>query len=438
VFRGGFGIVYGRLEVNTFDPIQANGSGTVNAQYPAIDPATQAQFSLDNGFPPVSVVPPVFDPTLLNNQGISVYRRESGRLPRIYNWNITIQRQITKNLTIDAAYVGNHGTRLITGNFVNLNQNDFSVLSMGDKLLQPINSEADAQALGVRYPYPGFTGTVAQALRPFPQFRGIGDPQATVGESDYNALQIKATQRLSKGIDFLVAYTLAKNITTVDDAFGWGGAGSTDTKKLSLERALAPASNNPGDRTHNLVTAFGYELPFGGMVKNAVAKQVVGGWKIAGILNYSSGSALGIGYPNNLGNVIFNNGGRYDVVAGQSRSNSVNSTWPGTVWMFNPAAFKAPDGFRVGNAARTYGDMRGFPYLNEDLALSKEVHITERKVLELRMDALNAFNRSIWNNPDTGVTNVQRIQGGRAVGFGSFWGRSNVERQMQAQIRFTF
>ena len=69
--------------------------------------------------------------------------------------------------------------------------------------------------------------------------------------SNYNSLQVKATQRLSKGMDFLVAYTLSKSITTVDDAFGWGGAGSLDAKKLSLERALALARAGPraaGDR----------------------------------------------------------------------------------------------------------------------------------------------------------------------------------------------
>jgi Carboxypeptidase regulatory-like domain len=438
VFRGGFGIVYGRLEVNTFDPIQSNGVGSVNAQYPSIDPATQAQFFLDNGFPPVNVVPPVYDPTLLNNQGLNGYRPESGRLPRIYNWNVTVQFQVTKDMTVEAGYVGNHGTRLITSNFVNQNQNDFSILSMGDKLRQQINSEADANALGVPYPYAGFQGTVAQALRPFPQFRGIGDPQATVGESDYNSLQVKATQRLSKGMDFLVAYTLSKSITTVDDAFGWGGAGSLDAKKLSLERALAVASNNPGDRTHNLAVAFGYEFPFGTLVKNAVAKNIVGGWKLAGILNYTSGSALGLSYPNNLGDVIFNNSGRYDVVPGQALRNNVSGEWPGQVWLFNVNAFQAPEAYKVGNAARAYGAIRGFPYVNEDLALSKRFQIGENKSLELRMDALNALNRSIWNNPDTSVTAAQRMQGGRAIGFGSFWGRSNVERQMQAQVRFTF
>ena len=172
VFRGGFGIVYGRLEINTFDPIQANGVGSVNAQYPAIDPATQAQFSLDNGFPPVNVVPPVYDPTLLNNQGVTGYRRESGRLPRIYNWNFTIQRQITPNLSVEAAYVGNRGTRLLTGNFVNQNQNDFSVLSLGDKLRQPINNAADAAALGIPYPYDGFHGDRSPGAAPLSHSSG--------------------------------------------------------------------------------------------------------------------------------------------------------------------------------------------------------------------------------------------------------------------------
>ena len=145
-----------------------------------------------------------------------------------------------------------------------------------------------------------------------------------------------------------------------------------------------------------------------------------------------------MGYPNNLGNVIFNNGGRYDVVAGQSHDAHVDNVWPGAGWIFNPNAFKAPDAYTVGNAARTYDDIRGFPYLNEDLALSKQINFTERKHLELRVDVLNALNRSIWNNPDTSVTDPQIIQGGRAIGFGSFWGRSNVERQMQLQIRFAF
>jgi hypothetical protein len=78
--------------------------------------------------------------------------------------------------------------------------------------------------------------------------------------------------------------------------------------------------------------------------------------------------------------------------------------------------------YSVGNAARTYGDIRGFPYRNEDFALAKQFSISEHKHLEIRCDVLNAFNRSIWNNPNTSVTDPSRIQGGRAIGFGSVLG----------------
>jgi hypothetical protein len=446
VLRGGYAVVYGRLEVNTFDPIQSTGSGSVTTSYPNIDPATQYLFSLDSGFPPVNVLPPVLDPTLLNNQGINVFSRDSGKLPRIYNWNFTIQREITRDMTIETAYVGNRGTRLIAGFLKTLNQNDYSVLSMGDKLLDQINNASDAAALGVKYPYPGFTGTVAQALRPYPQYRDITDPQATVGESNYNALQVKATQRPVHGLDFLISYTLSKNLTTVDDAFGWGGfgiLGAVDAKKLKLERGLAvdtTFTNNRGDHTHNLVTAFGYELPFATRVQSSALKQVVGGWRVSGILQYESGPALPVSpyYPNNLADVIFNNEGRYDRMAGVPIRNNVSSPWPGVSFMFNPAAFKDPAPFTLGNAARTYGDLRGFPYYNEDVSLTKMFKLSESKRLELRADAFNLLNRSVFNNPSTNVYDTPRYQGGRAIGYGTFWGRQNVERQMQMAVRFVF
>ena len=418
----------------------------MTTSYPNIDPATQYLFLLDNGFPPVNAVPPVLDPTLLNNQSINVFSRDSGKLPRIYNWNFTVQREITPNMTIEAAYVGNRGTRLIAGFLRTLNQNDYSVLSLGDKLLAQIDSPAAAAALGVKYPYAGFTGTVAQALRPYPQYRDITDPQATVGESDYNALQVKATHRPVHGLDFLISYTLSKNITTVDDAFGWGGfgvLGAVDAKKLKLERGLAVDStftNNRGDHTHNLVMAFGYELPFASRVQSRALRQVVGGWRVSGILQYESGEALPVSpyYPNNLADVIFNNEGRYDRVAGVPIGNNVSNPWSGVSFMFNPAAFKDPAPFTLGNAARTYGELRGFPYYNEDVSLTKTFKLGESKRLELRADAFNLLNRSVFNNPSTNVYDTPRIQEGRAIGYGTFFGRQNVERQMQMAARFVF
>ena len=108
--------------------------------------------------------------------------------------------------------------------------------------------------------------------------------------------------------------------------------------------------------------------------------------------------------------------------------------------MFNPTAFKDPAPFTLGNAARTYGELRGFPYYNEDLSLTKIFKLGESKRLELRADAFNLLNRSVFNNPSTNVYDTPRFQGEdrRAIGYGTFFGRQNVERQMQMAARFVF
>lgn len=445
VLRGGWGIVYGQLEINVFDPIQSTGVASVTTSYPSIDPTTHYLFLLDNGFPAVNKVPPVLDPTLLNNRSINYFSPASGKLPKIYNWNFTVQHQFGSDLLLEAAYVGNRGTRLISGYSTSLNQNSFSVLKLGNTLLKQINGPNDAAALGIPYPYPGFTGTVAQASRPYPQYKDIVDPESTVGESSYNALQVRAVKRLSHGLEALVSYTLSKTITTVDDAFGWGGfglIGSVDANKLALERGLAvdTEGGTGGDRTHNVVISFSYELPFGHVAENKAVRAIAGGWRVSGILQYASGAALPLSpyFPNNLSNVIFNSEGRYDRVAGVPIRNSVSDPKPGVSYLFNPGAFQDPAPFTVGNAARTYEALRGFPLYNEDLTLGRAFAIRERMRFEVRADAFNLFNRTRYNNPSTNVYDTPRIQNGRAVGYGSFFDVANIERQMQLSARFTF
>ena len=80
----------------------------------------------------------------------------------------------------------------------------------------------------------------------------------------------------------------------------------------------------------------------------------------------------------------------------------------------------------------------GFPYFNEDLSLAKVVQIGESKRVEFRMDAFNLLNRSTFNDPSTAVYDTPRIQSGQAIGYGTFWGRKNIERQMQLSLKFVF
>src|SRR6185295_8034255 len=101
-----------------------------------------------------------------------------GISPYVEQWNINIQKALPGKIVIDLGYVGNHSVNMrdngssTGGSLIRINQTPASVISKyGSNLNRTIQSAADAAALGVPYPYPGFKGTVNSALRQFPQVR---------------------------------------------------------------------------------------------------------------------------------------------------------------------------------------------------------------------------------------------------------------------------
>src|SRR5262249_46313782 len=152
----------------------------------------------------------------------------AGRPPRMNQWNIALQREITGNLIVEAAYVGNRGVWFVANSLVDWNAItprrlltfglDINNAAARTLLTSPVRS-AQAQAFlngvsvgpGVnasspwvvtsagRLPYAGYpTGTtLAQALRPYPQFGGLGVIEAPLGNTWYDSLQVKLTKRYS-------------------------------------------------------------------------------------------------------------------------------------------------------------------------------------------------------------------------------------------------
>ena len=120
-------------------------------------------------------------------------------MPRYQNWSLSFQRQLSRNMGIDIAYVGNHGTRLVDGRSsagVYDNMNPASVLSLGAPVSRcatftngHVRSHCQLRWT-VHAPYPTFTGTVAQALRTWPQYQQINWRFFPFGNSHYNALQV--------------------------------------------------------------------------------------------------------------------------------------------------------------------------------------------------------------------------------------------------------
>jgi hypothetical protein len=434
VIRGGYGINNTPLISNGFGfpgTFGYNGtvsltSATVPLQFPQ-DPV----FYLQDRYPDFPGTLPNKNPALANGQGTNYIARDSNRLPYVQNYSLGFQFQLPASTVLETNYVGNKGTRLLAPGLDTLNQLPVADLKFGDKLIEQLSNNPGL----VPSPYPGFNGTVAQALRPFPQYTGISQKWPNFGTSLYNSLQVTVTRHFTNGLAVLVAYTFSKAIDTVDDPGVDGGISSQDVYNRKLERSVA-SFNTP----QFLKVTWIYELPVGpGKLVNisGVAGKIIGGWTLTGIHNYRSGDALAIS-TSGLTNPLFSGNIRPDLIVGVpiviDTGKSVTFGAAGTPYL-NPAAFaQVPRTsqnipLRLGTAPRFLPNVRGPHHFNEDFGLMKKFLIREKMDAQIRADFINAFNRSGRGNPDTDITSPL---------FGMITGFQNGGRSIQLEARFTF
>ena len=315
----------------------------------------------------------------------------------------------------------------------NLNQVDARYLSLGTLLNADIDSPA-AVAAGIAKPYAGFTGSVAQALRPYPQFANINNYFQPTGWSTYHSLQVRTQKRYSNGASFLIAYTLSKN-------FVWGGGYSglgddaansrpLDTKNYGLEKRLSSF-----DQPHIFIFSGGYELPFGrGKAvlngSSGLVNALVGGWMLNGIFRYASGTPIGIGGGPNL--PIFNGGNRPNRVPRMNPRTDVSGSDfdPNRDLYLNIAAFSQPAAFTFGNGAPNYGDIRTFALMNEDFSVLKDFQIIEGHRIQFRAEAFNVFNRVVFGSPGSNIN--------APANFGRIGSQANAPRSIQLGLKYVF
>ena len=164
---------------------------------------------------------------------------DSTRLPYVQNYNVTIQYQFPKDMVFEAAYIGNKGTRLWNSYWKQLNVLPATMLSMGDTLRDQVGNRPQF------IPYSGFdtTQSVAQALRPYPQYTGVEEAYPYYGSSLYNSLQVTLTKHFTSSLGFLVAYTWSKALTYDDNAINYDWTrGTQDFFNRGLERSTASFS----------------------------------------------------------------------------------------------------------------------------------------------------------------------------------------------------
>jgi hypothetical protein len=246
-------------------------------------------------------------------------------------------------------------------------------------------------------PFAGFplTATVAQALRPLPQFTTLSLVNPPLGDSWYNSLQLTANKRFSKGLQFDFGFTWSKSM----DTFG----GTPDVQNRALAKSLS-SLDQP------LVTRVGFTYALPKVGPNAVS-YAVRDWMINAFVYYASGTPLApptantTGYPSNLALGTINNltfqTGQTQIRTGQPlylQNPNCHCFDPNNQFVLNPAAWADPAPGQYGGPSY-YGDFRGERRPVENFAIGRQFRFRERMNLNIRAEFTNILNRTYINNP---------------------------------------
>ena len=462
VLRAGIGVAYDGTATAATGTASASPSNAFSA--PGFGAASM---TLASGVPSAYVIPwpnlsagaypnPNFPASL--NSPTSVVDQNAGRPARQIQWSAGVQREIGNNLVVEASYVANRGAwwlssildnyNALTPQFL-LSQYGLDVNSATDRgiLLAAIGSTA-AGRFQNKIPYAGFplTASVAQALRPFPQYNsgfvaglpsGLAPLWAPEGRTWYDSLQAKVTKRLSHGLDAQYVLTWAKELqegtelNTVNDVFN-----RSQNKSLSsFSRPLVSA------------ISVNYRLPAWG--SNKILSQVVRDWTIGSLLSYSSGlPILAPTSTNNLNTLLFRSTffNRNPGAPLFLKDLNCHCIDPTTDLVLNPAAWSNPAAGQWGTASPYYNDYRYERRPAESMSLGRIFAIREQMKLTIRMNFVNIFNRLEMSNPaataPTAATTRSTTTGLLTGGFGfvNYVGGSTFvpPRQGTLEMRFSF
>jgi hypothetical protein len=385
----------------------------------SLDAGLTPAFNWNDGFPAVPTIPNL-DPSFLNGNSVQEVDYHNNTVDKVQALGFSVERRLRGGLAVRGEYIGKltHGiTRFGAGFPVPLNNLNPKYFSLGNLLLADINSPP-AQAAGIPIPYPGFSGSVAQALRTYPQYLSVDQYNNTGGFSEYSAAHFALQKRFSAGLSFLVDYTFAKMLVS----------GPYQEGMQSTQKALSIT-----DRPQSLAISYTYALPFGrgkrflGNARGFV-QQVMGDWEMVGVQNYFSGFPIQVGTEATIPAeeqvwavrvpgvpITADSCSKYDPGNPSSRYLNIN-------------AFATPAPFTFGNVF-TLPNVRNCGYKNENFSLFKNFQLTEKVRLKFGGEFFNAFNRHMWTGLGTDINNPTT--------FGTFTG-ATPPRNIQLQMKIEF
>jgi hypothetical protein len=343
------------------------------------------------------------------------------RAPEAWTWNVTFEREIGWNTTVEVGYVGRRG--LFGQRERNLNQLPVGTCPLGQCPLIPGDPQNRRFNVDVLRPYKGFavirtTGNEANSL--------------------YNGLQFNVTRRVNNGLTFGGAYTLSK---TYDNG--------------SAQRDVVPNAYNTSnlwgpagyDRRHVVVLNGIYELPIFRDRSRLVGK-LLGGWTLTAVSQMQTGTPFSIGTGDDFAGVGTGSGGQFWIVNGNPQLDdqkfAVLRTSQPNFWfrIANPDGtpiFTRPANGTI-STQRVRNLIHGPGFQNHNLGIHKDFSIRESHRLTFRLEAFNWLNHPDWGGPDTNPNNVVLVDGkvdfNRST-FGKISGKGG-NRELQVALRYQF
>ncbi|HQR34158.1 MAG TPA: TonB-dependent receptor [Blastocatellia bacterium] len=416
VIRAGGAIFYAPLGGGGFNIVTAAMDGLAETPFIAslnngVSPTPGT--NLSNPFP-AGIVQPTnayLGPlTAFGQQSVPV-RLRSIHQPKLGQWNLNVQRELPGGISVEAAYAGATGIGLLSG-ATDINQLSPEAITIASRVVNGaplgnltvanpfLNLPADQRPAATSI-LGRSTVTVAQLLRPYPQFGNVVSYSQNEAHSSYHSFQVTASRRVNNGLTFSAAYSFSKSI---DDLTSM----SLNNQTIQIQyyqdyhNRRADKSLSNFDVRHRFIGDVTWQLPFGHdrrFAREGLAAKVIGGFSINAIAQAQSGFPISIGATNaSLQGLAFNSL-RPNVVGDVTSPASTRADQ--LRQYFNTLAFTQPAPYTFGNASRTLPDLRGPNYFTTNLSLQRDFKFTENVKLQFRAEAFNAFNRANFQTPGT-------------------------------------
>jgi hypothetical protein len=350
VVRGGFGIMYERIQGNDMYNAGPNipfsfaaNLNSVTFQNPTIALATGTTA-------PQPIVPPSITGLEIDNY----------KLPASYQWSVGVQHQISTKSVLSIAYVGNQ----------NRHQNDYGELNLPDQSALPSLIAGGIYTLAPGLPYPGF-----HSIR----------MSANEANSHYNSLQVDLTSQVGRNLNLRAFYTLSRTIDPTTAGNGGGDLGNISNPYAGWRYDVGPGGF---DRTHNASVNFIYDIPIFRQNGNRALRTTLGGWEVSGIITLTSGLPINPQLTGaQSGNGLPNATNRPD------QAGPVSYPHTAAEW-FSKSSFIQPTLGAWGSAP--HNSLRGPGRDNWNLSLFKSFVLSETRGsrFELRAESFNTWNHT--------------------------------------------